>query len=677
MITARLRTWGVARPTRASGNRSWWDRLMCGPAEQPRWVRPAVLSMLGAVAVLYLWGLGASGTANSFYSAAVLAGTKSWKAFFFGSFDSSNFITVDKPPASLWVMEISARLFGFSSWSMLGTQALEGVGSVALLYAAVRRWSGPAAGLLAGAALALTPVAALMFRFNNPDALLVLLLVAGAYAVVRAVESGRTRWLILCGALIGFGFLTKMLEAVIVLPVFAAVYLACAPGSIRRRLVQIGLGGLAFLVSAGWWVAAVTLIPAADRPYIGGSTDNSVLQLIFGYNGLSRLTGSSTGGTGANFSGVPGVLRLFDAEMGTQIAWLVPAALIGLIAGLWYTRHAPRRDRTRAALMLWGGWALITGAVFSLAGGIIHPYYTVALAPGLVAVVVVAARLMWTARTTWFARLAMAAMVTASGVTSVLLLNTAPGWYPALQWIVVLATAVADIALLAAGARRRHLMLVGALSAVVACFTGPAAYAVETAMTVHTGSTPSAGPATTSSLLSGGGVQGGTRPGSFGTAGARPTGTHGQPPSGGFGGAGRTAGIPSNAAVGFGGGASASQTSAALIKLLQATSTRWAVATVGAQSAATLELSSGKAVMAIGGFTGSDPAPTLAQFERDVADGSVRYFIAGGMGGGTGGGVSSSTGQQITTWVESHFTTVTVGGQTVYDLTQPITTNGA
>ena len=217
-------------------------RLVRGRADDPAWARPALLGLLAATALLYLWALGASGWANDFYSAAAQAASQSWKAFFFGSSDASNFITVDKPPASLWVMGLSARLFGVSSWSLLGPQALMGVATVALLYATVRRWFGPAAGLLAGAVLALTPVATLIFRFNNPDALLTLLLVAGAYAVVRALEGGATRWLVLAGACVGFGFLAKQLQALLVVPAFALVYLAAAPGSLGRRLGQLVAG---------------------------------------------------------------------------------------------------------------------------------------------------------------------------------------------------------------------------------------------------------------------------------------------------------------------------------------------------------------------------------------------------------------------------------------------------
>ena len=245
------------------------SQLVRGRPEDPAWVRPALVALLVGTGFLYIWGLGQSGWANSFYSAAVQAGTKSWRAFFFGSSDASNFITVDKPAASLWVMDISARLFGVNAWSILVPQALEGVATVGLLYATVRRWFTPGAALLAGAVVALTPVATLMFRYNNPDALLTLVLTAAAYATVRAIEGGRTRWIVLAGALIGFGFITKMLQALIVLPVLALVYLLAGPPKLGRRVVQVVYTGVALLVSAGWWVAAVQLTPAADRPVRG------------------------------------------------------------------------------------------------------------------------------------------------------------------------------------------------------------------------------------------------------------------------------------------------------------------------------------------------------------------------------------------------------------------------
>ncbi|MGW1485660.1 ArnT family glycosyltransferase, partial [Micromonospora parva] len=368
----------------------------------PTWARPTLAMLLLATGLLYLWGLGASGWANSFYAAAVQAGSVSWKAFLYGSSDAANSITVDKTPASLWLMALSVRVFGLNSWAMLVPQALCGVASVGVLYATVKRWYGPAAGLIAGAVLAVTPVATLMFRFNNPDALLVLLLVAGAYATVRAVEEASTRWVVLVGVLVGLGFLTKMLQAFLVVPVFAGVYLLAAPTALWRRVRQLLLAGLAVVVSAGWWVALVELVPARSRPYIGGSQGNSILELTLGYNGLGRITGEEVGsvggarpGGGGPFSGQTGVLRMFGGEIGGQVSWLLPAALVLLVVGLLLAGRAPRTDRTRAGLLLWGGWLLVTVLIFSFMSGIFHAYYTVALAPAIGALVGIGVTLLW------------------------------------------------------------------------------------------------------------------------------------------------------------------------------------------------------------------------------------------------------------------------------------------
>ena len=384
--------------------------MLRGPADQPAWVRPALLALLAGTAVLYLWNLSASGYANEFYAAAVQAGTQSWKAWLFGSLDSGNAITVDKPPAALWVMVASARIFGFSSWSLLAPQALMGVASVGLLYGAVRRWAGPVAGLVAGAALALTPAAVLMFRFDNPDAMLVLLLVAGAYAVVRAVDAASTKastwWLVAAGTAVGFGFLTKMGQALLVVPAFGLVYLVAGPTRLRTRILQLLAALVAMVVSAGWFIALVELWPAADRPYIGGSTNNSLLELALGYNGIGRLFGGSgnggggggNGGGNTSFGGAAGITRLFTGEIALEVSWLLPAALILLLAGLWATLRAPRTDRLRAALLLWGGWTLVTGLVLSFMSGTMHPYYTVALAPGIAALVGIGTVALWRRR---------------------------------------------------------------------------------------------------------------------------------------------------------------------------------------------------------------------------------------------------------------------------------------
>ncbi|HWF36830.1 MAG TPA: glycosyltransferase family 39 protein [Solirubrobacteraceae bacterium] len=635
----------------------------------PRWVRPALVALLVCTAVAYLWDLSASGYANSFYAAAVEAGTKSWKAFFFGSLDASSFITVDKPPASLWVMSLSGRIFGFTSWSMLVPQALEGVAAVALLYAAVKRWFGAGAGLLAGALLAITPVAALMFRYNNPDALLVLLLVASAYCLTRALERASTRWVIAAGTMIGFAFLAKMGQAFLVLPGFALVYLVAAPTGLRRRLGQLLAGAVAIVVSCGWWVAIVALWPVGSRPFIDGSPDNGIFNLILGYNGLGRIfgaTGPGGGGGGANFSGSTGVLRLFNDLMGGQASWLLPAAGVALVAGLWLRRRAPRTDRARAALLLWGGWLIVSGLVFSLSSGVIHTYYTVALAPAIAALVAIGASMLWRARATLAARAVMAVGVLVTAGWSWVLLDRTPQWQPWLRVVILVSGVLAVAGLLAAPALRRvgrRVAVVTAVLAAVASVAGPVAYSAQTIATAHTGSVPAAGPSTGFSF---GGGAGGRHGGSVSTA---------------------------------------------LVAALESGSARyrWVAATSGSQNAAALELAAGGApVMAIDGFNNEGGHLTLAQFQQYVAQGDIHYYIAssggpggggppaGGAGGGApgggaprggfpgggarpGGGLGgggapggSSSATAITTWVKAHYKAVTIGGQTVYDLTQPL-----
>ena len=349
--------------------------------------RVGFAGLLLVTGILYLWDLSANGWANAFYSAAAQAGSQSWTALLFGSSDAANAITVDKTPGALWIMDASVRLFGLNSWSVLAPQAFEGVAAVALLYAAVRRLNGPTAGLLAGAILALTPVATLMFRFNNPDALLVLLLVGAAYCVQRACEKHSRRWwLPLAGVAVGFAFLAKMAQAFLVVPGFVVAYLLTAHAPLRARVTRSVAAVAAMVVSGGWYVALVALWPSDRRPYIGGSQHNSILELALGYNGFGRLTGDEPGGLG-NPNYDAGWGRLFDSGMGSEIAWLIPAAAICLVAALVITWRAPRTDAVRGACIGWGGWLVVTGVVLSYSNGIIHPYYTVALAPAVAAAI--------------------------------------------------------------------------------------------------------------------------------------------------------------------------------------------------------------------------------------------------------------------------------------------------
>ncbi|CAN5513349.1 glycosyltransferase family 39 protein [soil metagenome] len=629
----------VATEDDSTGSRRG-PRWLFGDDDRPRWERPSLLALLTVTAVLYLWALGSLGWANEFYAAAVQAGTQSWKALLFGSLDPGNAITVDKPPAAMWVMALSGRLFGFSAWSMLVPQALMGVASVGLLYGAVRRTNGPGAGLLAGAVLALTPVAALMFRFNNPDALLVLLLVVAGYCVVRALQGSSTRWVALAGVALGFAFLAKLLQAFLVMPAFALVVLVAVPGSIWKRIGDVLVGLVAMVVSAGWFIALVSLWPRDSRPYIGGSTDNSLLELALGYNGLGRVLGgdgnptqgatSGPGGGGPGgsmFGGNTGLYRMFGESMGTEISWLLPAALVGLLAGLWFTRRAPRTSMARAGLLLWGGWMVVTVLVFSFMKGIMHPYYTIALAPGVAGVVAISAAELWRGRQFRTSRIALALMLVATGVWNFVLLNRTPEWLPWLRWAVVVAAIVVAAVLIVGGHQLGRYTAILAMAGLLVGLAGSAAYTVETVLHGHGGPMPTSGPARA---------------------------------GGGFGGPG-----------GPGGGWGQDQSSPQLESLLTLSDTRWAAATVGSHLAGSLELNTGASVMAIGGFSGGDESPTLAQFQQYVSEGQVHYFIAGnehGRGPGGPGGDDNNAASQITEWVKQNFAAQTMGGSTVYDL---------
>ncbi|HPQ74610.1 ArnT family glycosyltransferase [Phycicoccus elongatus] len=658
-------------------------RIWRGPDTDPAWARPALFALLLATGAFYVIGLTSNGWANSFYSAAVQAGSQSWKAFLFGSSDAGNSITVDKPPASLWVMALSVRIFGLSSFSILLPEVLMGVATVGVVHATVKRCSTAAAGLLAGAVLALTPVAVLMFRFNNPEALLVLLMTLGAWATMRSIEQGSPKWMAIVGVFIGLGFLTKALQVLLVVPFFGLGYVLFANTTLRRRIVGAIVGVGAMLLSAGWWVAIVELIPASMRPYIGGSQDNSFLSVTFGYNGLGRLSGSEVGSVGGGQrgpgSGTESITRLFTQTIGGQISWLLPTAALLLIAGLAFRGRRPRTDLRRAAYVVWGGWLLVTGLVFSLMAGIFHEYCTVALAPAIAALVGMGACEAWDRRTHWAGRGVLAAAAgTAAGMGFWLLGRTTAygGW---LRWSVLVVGFAAALLLLLTDRLPRFATAVTVGGAVAAALAGPTAYAVTTVTTPHTGSIVTAGPNTGGPGGMGrGGVPGGGMPrGGFpgGAPGGLAGGMPGGMPPGGFpGGSGQTGGRAG--ANGMGGLLNASTPSAEVVAALraEASSYRWAAATVGSQNAAGLQLGSGEPVMPIGGFNGSDPSPTLDEFKGYVASGDIHYFLGGGGFRGQNGGGNS--GNEISSWVQANFTQVSIGGTTMYDLTQPLSTAG-
>jgi 4-amino-4-deoxy-L-arabinose transferase-like glycosyltransferase len=565
--------------------------------------RAALLAVLALAAVLYGWNLSAAGEANSYYAAAILSGTRSWKAFFFGSLDAGSFITVDKPPIAFWLMGLSARIFGFSSWSMLLPQAAAGVATVGVLYAAVRRaiagTAGMVAGLLAALVLTLTPMTVAIDRDNNPDTVLTLLIVLAAWALVRSLEGGRGR-LILSMVLVGLAFNTKDLQAFIVLPALALAYLCHARASLRWRLADLLIAAPALVVSAGWWMVLVDSIPAGSRPYIGSSERNSVWNLVIGYNGLGRLsgghrhrawhgpfdphafaTGASSGPTRDGFQGFgtePGVGRMFGDTLGGQISWLIPFALLGLVAAAVLLRHGQ--------VLLWGVWLGTSLVVYSLSKGAFHPYYTTTMAPAIGALTGLGAVVLFRAPRPWAWLLPAGLAVT--GVWSVALLRRTPGWNPWLAWAVAGCAASGAVALVL---RRRRFVAAGITVALAGALAGPAAYAVTPVGQPTAGANPLAGPAGTPMRR------------------AFPAGLPGlaYQPGGRFG-APLDPRLPGYLARNQEGA-------------------RWLAAVPNARTAATIILRTRRPAIAMGGFSGGDPAMTPARLDDLVGSGRLRYVL--------------------------------------------------
>ncbi len=602
--------------------------------------------LLIATAVTYLWNITINGMGNQFYAGAAQAGSSNWEALLFGSVDPHNFITVDKPPVSQWAMGLSGQLFGFSSASMLIPEALMAVAAVGLLCGAVRRIAGPGAGLLAGALFALTPVVALMFRYNNPDAVMVLLMTVGAYCTVRALERASAKWIALAGVALGFAFLAKMLEGLMVAPAIGLAYLIVAPTSVRRRLIHLAGAALACLLSAGWFIVLTLLWPASSRPYLAGSTDNNFMNLVLGYNGLARILGRDHGepfafgpsigaalgtrvrvtpdhrGGFGGFGGAdPGVTRLFSGEFGFEIGWLLPAALLALVFVVVARRRAPRTDLVRGGAILFGGWLLIDGLVLSYMKGMAHPYYCLSVAPALAGLVALGGSEMWRLRRTIYGQIALAAMVLATGVWSWWLLGRNADWMPPLRWVILALTIVTAVALLIAlrSSRQRLAAAVLACGVIVAA-AGSTAYTFATIGQSHEGGGARVGPAVADG-------------------------------------------------PGQGGWNADDSDNTQLQDLLKAANTEWSAAVNGSSAAAGLELSTNTAVMAIGGFSGSDPVPSLSQFQADVANHRIGYYVAPDPTRGFGRGRQHN---DITRWVASNFAAIKAGSDTVYDLGAPL-----
>ncbi|WP_435812981.1 ArnT family glycosyltransferase [Streptomyces rochei] len=650
----------------------------------PRWSSPALLAILVLAAGLYSWNLSGAGL-NSYYSAAVLSGTESWKAWFFGSLDAGNFLTVDKPPFALMVMGLSCRLLGYGTWQMMLPLILAALATIWVLHSCVKRVWGHGAAALAALVLALTPITVAINRDNNPDTLLVFLMVGGAALALRAVRDGRLPPLLGSAVCFGLAFNTKMLQGYIALPAVFVVYLYATDLGWAKRIRNLVLAAVALAVASFWWAAAVSLVPASERPYIGGSTDGTAWDLIMGYNGLGRIFGGDGnmgggGGGGGGFSGTAGIGRMFNDVLGGQISWLLPFAGIALVAGLVLRGRAPRTDLTRAALVLWGGWTVLHQLTFSMAEGTMHPYYTTALAPGIAALcggggVMLLRAFRADRRWVWVLPLALGV----TGVWAVVLLRRASGWN---SWLwptiaVVMALAIAGLLVFRSG-RRLRLLAVSVAAAVVAGVAGPAAYAwsVPSGSGGGMGGTnPTAGPSTGGGMggPGGGGGQppqggrggpGGDTPPNGGDNGrAAPggaDGTTGTPPSGDLGGAGGF-GEGGGLGGGFGGGGGtggggtgggASTELVAYLKKHQ-DGAKWLLAVSGSQSAAQLILAGGEPVISMWGWSGSDNAMTLTRLKELVKKGELHYVqVGGGMGGGSG------AGSEVTQWVREHGTAV-------------------
>ncbi|MFD7564322.1 ArnT family glycosyltransferase [Streptomyces tendae] len=681
----------------------------------PRWSRPALLAILALAAGLYCWNLSGSGL-NSFYSAAVLSGTESWKAWFFGSLDAGNFLTVDKPPFALMVMGLSCRLFGYGTWQMMLPLIAAALATIWILHASVRRVWGHGAATVAALVLALTPITVAINRDNNPDTLLVFLMVAGAALGLRAVRTGRLLPLLGSAVCFGLAFNTKMLQGYIALPAVFLAYVCATDLGWAKRVRNLALAAVALAVASFWWAAAVSLVPASERPYIGGSTDGTAWDLITGYNGLGRIfggegnMGGGGGGGGGGFSGAAGIGRMFNDVLGGQISWLLPFAGIALVGGLVLCGRAPRTDLTRAALVLWGGWTVLHYVTFALAEGTMHPYYTTALAPGIAALcggggVMLLRAFRSDRRWVWVLPLALGV----TGVWAIVLLRRASGWntwlWPAVA--VVMALAIAGLLVFRSG-RRVRLLAVSVAAAVVAAVAGPAAYAwsVPSGSGGGMGGTnPTAGPSTGGGMggpgggaggPGGGGGRGGFPGGAGGEApGGQPGGGQDGPGAGSFpggagagelpdGGAGETGGTPPNGAEaqdgaeggagtgelpdggagGFGGGpggggmGGASTELVAYLKKHQ-DGAKWLLAVSSSQSAAQLVLDSGEPVISMWGWSGSDNAMTLARLKELVKKGELHYVQVGGEGmGGGGRGGGSGVASEVTQWVQEHGTAV-------------------
>ncbi|WP_369045061.1 ArnT family glycosyltransferase [Sinomonas sp. P10A9] len=600
--------------------------------------RAGLAIILAASAFLNIWNLPANGWANAYYSAAVQAGLHDPVSFFFGSSDWGNAISVDKPPLSLWLIGLSVRVFGLNSWGLLLPQALLGVATTALVFVMGRRYLSPVAGLVGAAVFATTPIVVLMSRYNNPDPLMMFLLLLALAGALRAVDTGRARWAVAVGVALGLAILTKQLQALLVAPALATVLIAGAWGRAREMLRLATSAALPFVVTAASWFAIVELTPKDQRPYMGGSTTNSAIELTFGYNGMQRIVSQDDPvamlipSQYRDVASDAGFLRLINANYAQEAAWLLPAACAGVILLALAIRRVQGRIAQLFAAAA-GVWLITAFATLSFMGDQIHTYYTASLGVPIALVVGAAVHILVAQDHKPLIRVIAGLGVLATALTSAGILLSVALWPRWLAWLVLGSGLAASIVTLVKPPWKSVDRLAACLAA-LSLLAAPLATSFVNAVTPHQGSNPLSGGVT-------------AREGSISRFLAD---------------VGR--GDP-RWARDIAMGADPSEN---LVQTLKnsSESCRWAAATLPSQSAAKLQLATGRPVMAVGGFSAVDPWPTLDVFKAWVADGKICYFIDDpSMDTAL---LHDSPARQVTGWVRSVYSGTDVGDIRVYRL---------
>lgn len=614
---------------------------MRGKPEAPGWERTALFAILVTNALLYSWNLSINGWANYFYSAAVQAGTKDFEAFFFGASDWGNSISVDKPPLSLWIMGASVRIFGFTPTAMLLPQVAMGVGTTFLIYQILKRYVSISAALFGSIVFFTTPIITLMSRYNNPDPLMLLLMVAALWFTLRSLESGRGSYFAISGALLGLAFMTKQFQGLISVPALALAFMLFSSQSGVRRLRSATAAFGALVLTGGIWMTIVELVPRDQRPYVGGSASNSIFELTLGYNGIDRIAGGGVIPDAmqvpAKFSTVDndaGIFRLLNANYNQEASWLLFAGLAAVLVLGVQLRKLSAAPTYKALLLASGLWLVTAYILLSFMGSQIHTYYTAALVPPLALILGLAFQAMIAGRRAVRTRIVGALLGLVGLLSSWLILGGTLGW-PSWLPSVVLGVGVVATAALVLRPPRVGIEACAAGLLAAALLTGQAATSVHNLTVAFNGSNPVSGllsknPAGISHLLES--LQKNE--------------------------------LPWGHDIAFGREPNQNVVEA----LANSSGCRWAAASYASQTAARLQLESGRPVMPLGGFAGSDPSPTLAAFQKKVAAGEICFLVQQEAFVEVQSAESESTA--ISKWVGENFPPERLGDTTVYRLTK-------